>query len=96
MPTVHLATGVATSLGDLAQAVLKTSGSSSALTLLPARSFEVMGFCGDPARATALLDWTAAVDLTTGLQGLHRAFRRRGASPDPVPMPRPAKASQAA
>lgn len=96
VPTVHLATGVATSLGDLAQAVLKTSGSASALTLLPARSFDVTGFCGDPARATALLGWTAAIDLTTGLQELHRAFRRRGAGPDAVAMPNSARSFQAA
>lgn len=96
VPTVHLATGVATSLGALARAVIETSGSSSELTLLPARSFDVTGFCGDPARAAAVLGWRAAIDLTTGLQDLCKAFRRRGAGPDPVPLPNPARAFQAA
>jgi nucleoside-diphosphate-sugar epimerase len=96
VPTVHLATGVATSLGALARAAIETSGSSSELALLPARSFDVAGFCGDPARAAAVLGWTAAIDLKTGLQDLHKAFRMRGAGPDPVPMPNPARSFQAA
>ena len=87
---------MATSLGTLARAVIETAGSDSALTLLPARRFDVTGFCGDPAQAAAVLGWTAAIDLKTGLRDLHKAFRRRGAGPDPVPMPRPEKAFQAA
>ena len=96
VPTLHLATGVATSLGALARAVIETAGSESALTLLPARRFDVTGFCGDPAQAAAVLGWTAEIDLKTGLRDLHQAFLRRGAGPDPVPMPRPTKAFQAA
>jgi nucleoside-diphosphate-sugar epimerase len=94
--TVHLATGVATSLGALARAVIETAGSDSVLTRLPARRFDVTGFCGDPARAAAVLGWTAAIDLKTGLQDLHKAFRMRRSAPDPVPLPRTAGMTRAA
>ena len=96
VPTVHLATGVATSLGALARAVIETAGSDSALTLLPARSFDVTGFCGDPAQAEAVLGWRAAIDLKTGLQDLFRAFLARREAPGPVAIPNPAHRPQAA
>jgi hypothetical protein len=68
VPTMHPASGVATSPEALARARTDTAGSDWVLTLRPARSFEVTGFCGDPALAAAVPGWTAALDLKTGLR----------------------------
>lgn len=90
VPTVHLATGVATSLVTLAREAIGVAGSKSPLTLLPKRSFDVSGFVGDPARAMAVLGWAAAIGLNAGLRGLHRDLLDRNCAPDPVAMPRAA------
>ena len=85
--TIHLATGVRTSLGDLAGAVRRIAHSSAALTVAPSRSFDVAGFQGDPARAAAELGWTARIDLAQGLHKLLAIMIARGRPLDAVEMP---------
>ncbi len=91
LPHLHLTTGVPTSLIDLAEAVIRVTSSSSKVKLLPARSFDVTGFCGDPARAAAVLGWRATVPLDEGLTRLRIILAARGAPPDPVHMPQPGR-----
>lgn len=85
--TVHLATGVATSLGQLTEKAIAVTGSASRIEILPARSFDVKGFCGDPACAAKVLDWVAEIDLDRGLRQFHALMRGRGRTLDPVGMP---------
>ena len=85
-PTVHLATGIPTSLGALAKAAIATAGSGSGIEVLPARSFDVKGFCGTPERAAEVLGWRAGIALDEGLARLAQAMRVSGA-PKPVTMP---------
>jgi len=80
VPTVHLATGVATSLETLAKAVIKLCGSPSAVRLVPARTFDVSGFCGDPTQAGHVLDWRAKVTLDEGLARLRVAMIAHGSA----------------
>lgn len=87
LPPVHLATGVGTTLHDLAHACIRVSGSRSPLTVLPRRGFDVRGFCGRPDRAAALLGWTARIGLDEGLGRLRDILAERGRPPDPVGMP---------
>ena len=87
-PPIHLTTGIATSLRALAQQSLDIAGGTSRIIEAPARSFDVAGFCGDPARAMDLLGWGAQVDLRAGLGRLAGDLRRDGPLP-PVLIPDP-------
>lgn len=87
LPTVHLATGVATSLGELARLTLEVAMSPSSITVLPARSFDVKGFCGNPARAAEVLGWQAEIPLAEGLRRYLEILKTRGRPLDPVEMP---------
>lgn len=89
---LHLVTGVATSLGELAQMARRVAGTSSPLIEEPSRGFDVSGFVGDPALAAKVLGWRAAIPLETGLMRLLNDLARRGRPMDPVKMPRPSKA----
>ena len=86
-PTVHLATGVQTSLGALADMAISVAGSASNLVILPARSFDVKGFCGDPSIARAVLGWQSQITLHEGLHRLCELLKARGRALDPVGMP---------
>lgn len=89
LPPIHLATGVETSLHDLATLAVAICASGSRIVETPARPFDVSGFCGNPARARDLLGWQAETDLRTGLMQLADDLRRNGPL-DPVAMPDPA------
>ena len=87
-PTVHLATGVATTLDALAREAIALCDSRSTVTTLPERPFDVGGFCGDPARAAAVLGWKAAIPLRAGMEELREEMRYRERPIADVPMPR--------
>lgn len=74
-PPLHLVTGVATTLGELATLVCTLTGAESPLRLAPARSFDVDRFCGDPRRARAVLGWEAHVGLHSGIARLAAELR---------------------
>lgn len=78
LPPLNLATGVATSLQDLAEIVLSATGSQAALNVAPARSFDVSGYCGSTERAEQVLGWKARRDLRGGVRGLAEDFARSG------------------
>lgn len=83
---VHLASGVKTSLADLAYACIAAAESKSVVEELPARSFDVGGFCGDPARAADVLGWRVETSLSEGLARLRRDLLANGPLA-PVSMP---------
>ena len=74
-PTVHLASGRGTSLGELARLVTQLAGSRSPIIEEAARAFDVRGFVGNPARARAELDWRPTVELESGLLQLIKDFK---------------------
>jgi len=82
LPTVHLSTGVETSLVSLAERAIELCNAGSRIVRLPVRSFDVAGFCGDPALACTILGWRAAIDLR---QGMSRLLERMVAHAAPMP-----------
>lgn len=79
LPPIHFVTGRQTSLGELADMAL--AHGATARTEAPARSFDVHRFCGDPARAQALLGWRAATPLETGFAMLVKSYRSAAREP---------------
>jgi len=87
VPTVHLATGVATTLGALAEMAIRVTQSTSKVVVLPSRSFDVKGFCGCPDAAERVLGWRAEATLEAGLHEFLEILRQRCRALDPVEMP---------
>lgn len=85
IPPFHLTTGIATSLSELAQLAVSVAGSQSLVREVPARAFDVHGFCGDPRRAAAVLGWEPRISLREGIAMVADDLRRNGplASADP-------------
>ncbi|WP_176559391.1 NAD-dependent epimerase/dehydratase family protein [Rubellimicrobium roseum] len=82
LPPLHLVTGVPTSLLELAQAAVRVTGSGSRIVVQPARSFDVEGFCGNPAQAEAVLGFRPRIGLEEGLGRLRDRLAARGRGPD--------------
>lgn len=76
---VHLTTGQATTLGELAARVNHLAGSDAGMIEAPRRTFDVSRFVGDPSRARALLGWRPRLSLDEGLARLICDFQRRTA-----------------
>jgi nucleoside-diphosphate-sugar epimerase len=72
LPPVHLATGVATSLHELARLAVDLCASTSKVTIIPAREYDVGGFCGDPTLAAEIYGWRPQVTLMNGLAHLRQ------------------------
>lgn len=72
---IHFVSGRQTSLGDLADLVISITKSASELIQKPARTFDVVRFCGSPAYAERALGWRATTSLEDGLASLARDFR---------------------
>lgn len=89
LPTVHLATGVGTSLGMLAEQAIATTGSASTIEFMPPRPFDVGGFVGSVDRARETLRWAAATALADGMAALAADMRARGAPLDTATIPDP-------
>jgi nucleoside-diphosphate-sugar epimerase len=76
LPPIHFVSGRQTSLGELAELAI-VHGTAVTRQEAPARSFDVHRFCGDPARAEALLGWRAATPLDAGFARLVAAYRAK-------------------
>jgi nucleoside-diphosphate-sugar epimerase len=74
VPTIHLASGVGTSLSELAQRVISVTRSQSTIRIAPPRPFDVNDFIGNPARAFNVLGWAAKIGLEKGLIRLYDAM----------------------
>lgn len=78
LPPLHLTTGQATRLEDLARLVVDLAGSVSAIIPATPRAFDVANFTGDPASARARIGWRPGVALDSGLRALLAQVRRQG------------------
>jgi nucleoside-diphosphate-sugar epimerase len=82
LPPIHLATGLPTTLGELAELAVGLTGQKAKIIEVPAPSYNVSRFVGDPTRARELLGWRARVRIGEGMNRLIEAYRREsGAAP---------------
>lgn len=75
LPPVHLATGLPTTLGELADIAVNLGGGKAKVAEVPAPSYNVSRFVGDPARARELLGWQARIRIGEGMNRLIEAHR---------------------
>jgi UDP-glucose 4-epimerase len=75
LPPIHLASGQATTLGDLAQMANVAGGGRSRIDRVDNHAFNVSCFVGDPTRSREVLGWRAEVPLATGVHQLVADFR---------------------
>jgi nucleoside-diphosphate-sugar epimerase len=80
LPTLHLCSGRATTLGELARIANRAGGGRSRIVELRHRSYAVTRFVGDPCRARELLGWRAKIDIVEGVERLVHDFRRGGSA----------------
>ena len=85
LPPVHLTTGLPTSLRQLAEGAIAQADSASIIDEAPPRTFDVTGFCGDPAAAERVLAWQASIGLDDGLSRVARGLRADGPLPPVEP-----------
>ena len=77
LPTVHLLTGMPTTLRELAAMAIAVAGRRLPVVEGPPRRFDVSRFHGDPSRAREVLHWVPRVTLRKGLERLISDFRAR-------------------
>lgn len=75
---MHLATGLGTTLEDLAHAIVRIGQSNSEIITAAPRDFDVANFVGDPKLAQTQAGWKPKISLETGLQQLISQFRKEG------------------
>ncbi len=76
LPPIHFATGLPTTLGELADIAVRLGGNTARVAEVPAPSYNVSRFVGDPTRARELLGWQARVKIGEGMNRLIEAYRR--------------------
>jgi nucleoside-diphosphate-sugar epimerase len=81
LPPIHLVTGKATTLWQLAELANRLGSGRSSITEGPSRTFDVPHFVGSGVRARELLGWTPEITLTSGIQGLIDDFRTGNCRP---------------
>ena len=74
LPTLHLASGIGTTLGELAGLAAAASRRPLEVTTGPARDFDVDRFVGDPDLARRILGWTCGISLRDGFDRLVAEF----------------------
>lgn len=73
---LHLLTGRATTLGELAEAAIRIAGTSASTRLAPPRSYDVATFFGDPSHTSRVLGgWRAKVSVREGVARLVEQMR---------------------
>lgn len=75
LPPIHLASGRATTLGELAEWTVECSGGRCTIREAPERDYDVGKFIGNPSRARELLDWEAKIIAKEGFKKLVEDFR---------------------
>lgn len=73
-PTLHLVSGRATTLGQLAATAIAVAGRGTTREA-PPRSYDVARFVGDPSRAATELGWRTDVGIEEGVARLAAALR---------------------
>ncbi|MDN3506739.1 MAG: NAD(P)-dependent oxidoreductase [Simkaniaceae bacterium] len=80
LPPIHLTSGAAVSLGQIAQIAKLASPYSIKIYEEASRSYDVSQFWGDTTRARELLNWQACVNVTEGMHRLINQFRLSNSS----------------
>jgi nucleoside-diphosphate-sugar epimerase len=70
LPPVHLASGRATRLGDLAYMANAAGGGRSRIDRVANHAYNVSCFVGDPKRAAEILGWQAEISIEAGVRQL--------------------------
>lgn len=73
---VHLVSGIPTTLGALASLAVDISGSKAVVSYVPARTYDVSMFYGDPNRAYEKLGWRTTIGLAEGFRRLMEDYRK--------------------
>ncbi|MGI9434146.1 MAG: NAD-dependent epimerase/dehydratase family protein [Geminicoccaceae bacterium] len=76
LPPIHLASGLPTTLGELADLAASLGGNRAKVAEVPAPEYNVSRFVGDPSRARELLGWQARVKVGEGMNRLIDAYRQ--------------------
>ncbi|MDM8546190.1 NAD(P)-dependent oxidoreductase [Candidatus Venteria ishoeyi] len=74
LPPIHLLTGNATTLGQLATLANQLGQGRSQIHEAKERNFDVAKFYGNPTRAKTLLNWSAQISIEQGLKQLIADF----------------------
>ena len=82
LPPIHLATGIPTTLAELAELAIAATGSTSQIIPVAPRTFDVSGFCGHPGSAEHYLGWRPTVPLAEGVARVAHSLREDGPLPD--------------
>jgi nucleoside-diphosphate-sugar epimerase len=77
-PTIHYASGIGTTLAQLAGIAAGLALAPVTIEAAPPRTFDVGRFVGDPALAEHLLGWRATRDLGAGMSRLIGELARSG------------------
>lgn len=77
LPTVHFASGVGTTLGQLAELAERHARAAVEINEVPKRDYDVSRFIGDPERARQLIGWRAEVPIEAGVRDLIDRLSRR-------------------
>ncbi len=80
LPPIQLASGIPTTLGELADIAVRLGGGRAKVAEVPAPSYNVSKFVGDPGRARELLGWQTRIKIGEGVLRLIEAYRQE-ASP---------------
>jgi UDP-glucose 4-epimerase len=75
LPPIHLASGRATGLGDLARMANAAGGGQARIDQVANYAYNVSSFVGDPNRAREVLGWEARVPIEAGVRQLVADFR---------------------
>ena len=76
LPPIHLASGLPTTLGELADIAVRLGGGRAKVAEVPAPSYNVSRFVGDPGRAKELLGWQTRIKIGEGMLRLIEAYRQ--------------------
>jgi len=74
LPPIHLVSGQATTLWQLAELANQLGSGRSSITEGPSRTFDVPRFVGSGARARELLEWSPQIALAAGIRRLIHDF----------------------
>lgn len=65
-PPIHFVTGQPTTLQQLAEMAIEIADTDAEIRHAPARTYDVVTFCGDPTRARELLGWSSQANPSRG------------------------------
>jgi len=81
LPPIQLASGLPTTLGELAEIAVRLAGGRAKVAEVPAPAYNVSRFVGDPGRAKELLGWQARIRIGEGMHRLIESFRHEAKPP---------------